>query len=309
MMRIIITISPLMLFLVILTACTDPEIPPSPPSNLSVVAGDSQVELTWTIAIDTNIAYYSVYQSIENEEFDKYDNKIKINRATIDNLQNGTTYRYYVTSSNENDTESPKSNIVTARPTSYEYEVTVGWSLFEQSEYDEAKAAFLRATEIDNSAGEAHLGLGWSAVMLNQLSVAEYSFLQAILKDADRVDIETGLSGIYLDSQRFSDAVNCVNQVLQMNPSYQFQHISSIDYLDLLLVSIQSFIRMGEEYFESAQNLLDNIEPSNGLDPSAPNTWLVGDTTYDSYLEALLKYTEHLNAQHALCRSRDSDER
>lgn len=94
-------------------------IAPNSPSDLSVAAGDGQVDLSWTAI--TGATGYKVYRS--TTPGGPYTTPIAENVTGTSypdsTAENGITY-YYVVSSVSNGVESPKSNEVSATPTAAE---------------------------------------------------------------------------------------------------------------------------------------------------------------------------------------------
>jgi hypothetical protein len=94
-----------------LLSCSEP---PGTPANLTAIAGDKQIKLTWSAA--ANAATYRVKRSnTPGGPFTTVASGIKATQYTNSNLSNGTTY-YYVVSAANILGESGDSNEASATP-------------------------------------------------------------------------------------------------------------------------------------------------------------------------------------------------
>ena len=94
-----------------------PDNKPQPPKNLTATAGDGYVELSWSPSSSSNLQGYRIYRGTSSGGESFYD-AVPQTRTTYKNtnVNNGTTYYYYVTALDKNGNESEPSNRVSATP-------------------------------------------------------------------------------------------------------------------------------------------------------------------------------------------------
>lgn len=95
--------------------------PPSAPEGIEGTSGDEMVELGWEANDEDDLAGYNLYRS--ESSFSDVSDMNPINRFflsdiefTDENLQNGTTYYYRLTASDENNNESDPSSELEITP-------------------------------------------------------------------------------------------------------------------------------------------------------------------------------------------------
>ncbi len=96
---------------------TPPDNKPQPPKNLTATAGDGYVELSWNAVSSGNLQGYRIYRGTSSGKESFYD-AVPQTRTSYKNtnVNNGTTYYYYVTALDKNGNESEPSNRVSATP-------------------------------------------------------------------------------------------------------------------------------------------------------------------------------------------------
>ena len=168
-----------------------------------------------------------------------------------------------------------------------------GWVAFEAEDHVGAMDEFRFTLSIDPSNADAHLGLGWSLLFLDSLSVAEGELAIAHSSGLDRPeDAFCGLAVARLGMEEFLSTIQAADSVLSLDPAYVFTHRSTIDFLDVHLVRAEACIHEGD--LISAQESMDVIDPSNILDPAEPSTWIVDGRSYSIYEEALIAELERV---------------
>jgi titin len=88
---------------------------PSTPLNLTGVAGNAQVMLSWNAIADLDLAHYEVYYSSENT-LRKLAGTTKDTKMTIGGLENGILHTFFVRAVNTTGLRSEASNTVDLRP-------------------------------------------------------------------------------------------------------------------------------------------------------------------------------------------------
>jgi RHS repeat-associated protein len=93
--------------------------PPTAPTGLSGIAGNSVVSLNWTASSESDLAGYRVYMSADNGATWDAGASTAGSSATshtVSGLANGVSYRFAVTAVDASGNESAKSNTVDAMP-------------------------------------------------------------------------------------------------------------------------------------------------------------------------------------------------
>ncbi len=81
--------------------------PPNAPTNLTAVAGDTQVVVTWSAITNADFSFYSVYRGTTNGgPYTLIASNLTATRLTNSALQNGTSYFYVVTATDWTGSES-----------------------------------------------------------------------------------------------------------------------------------------------------------------------------------------------------------
>ncbi len=171
-----------------------------------------------------------------------------------------------------------------------------GWAAWESSQYSSSYDIFLDAVSHDPADAEARNGIGWAKLFLGELHSAIGSFDYAIYLELPTFDATLGMAFALRDSADYSNAVLNAQKIVDAMPRYTFSHRASINWKDIRLLIAQCSFRRGQQYFDIAQANVDTLDPTNGLDPESPASWVVGGVTYNAYPEALLKKIEALEA-------------
>ena len=149
--------------------------------------------------------------------------------------------------------------------------ISSGWEKFESHDYTGAATDFADALAADSSRAEAFVGLGWTALKLDQLPVASLSFSIALsLESTDDAYAGKAFADLNLDNK--ADAVTDVAEVVTISgntaSNYTFIHDNSITQTDLLWIKARAHFLMAE--YAEAQTVLNILAPSNGLNPESP---------------------------------------
>ncbi len=112
---------PLLLLMLLLTACPDPTPPkkllPTAPTGLKVEAGDAEVKLGWNANLETDIEIYLLsFQEANSTEVQEKMIPALAHETIIPNLTNGVTYRFSLKAKNTQGQLSESSPAVEARP-------------------------------------------------------------------------------------------------------------------------------------------------------------------------------------------------
>lgn len=148
--------------------------------------------------------------------------------------------------------------------------ISSGWEKFEAHNYTGASEDFASAISADSSKAEAFVGLGWTALKLDELPVASLSFSIAILLEpTDDAFAGKAFADLNLDNQ--TAAVTSVDAVITISGNsvntYIFSHDNTITQTDLLWIKARAHFLLAE--YAQAQSALDILSPSNGLNPES----------------------------------------
>ena len=131
--------------LTVYSATPNNNIPPSTPTNLQTIAGNTEVYLSWDLVSSANSyrVYYSTSSSVSMFSYDIVQDT-NTNNYTATNLTNDVTYYFIVTASNNNG-ESDSTSAVSATPTS-------------------DSNALIPPSDLSALAGDQSISLSWSTV-------------------------------------------------------------------------------------------------------------------------------------------------
>jgi tetratricopeptide (TPR) repeat protein len=168
-----------------------------------------------------------------------------------------------------------------------------GWDLYGRREYQGAVTKFDEALQQGCSTTDAYNGKGWAYAKMDSLSKAREQFTLSIQKGLSVVEAMVGRAAVNLELKVYREALQDAENALTLAPQYQFVRDRSVDYRDLYLIIAQAAYRLGN--YRKAQEAVDLLDPSNGLDELKPSTWKVGGQSFKVYEEALLVKIESLD--------------
>ncbi len=148
--------------------------------------------------------------------------------------------------------------------------IASGWEKFEAHDYTGAAEDFANAIDADSSKAEAYVGLGWTALKMDQLIIADLAFAYAIeLEPSD--DAYAGKAFADFNLENHVAAAADVDEVVTIAENaanaYTFSHDPSITQTDLLWIKARAHFLMGQ--YAGAQTVLNVLSPSNGLNPES----------------------------------------
>ena len=84
----------------------------------------------------------------------------------------------------------------------------------------------------------------------------------------------------------FAGVVEAANALLSRSSNYVFSHLSSYDHYDIRFLRASTNFARGESYFSDSINDINFLSGELGLsiniDPSIADTWMIGDTSYQT---------------------------
>jgi hypothetical protein len=263
--------------------------PPQVPTGLLVTRGDERVQLTWDAVTANDLEGYYPYHWEGTTGTPVKGALVSTTQAWVPGLTNGTEYSFHVTSVDEAGNESAPSAQVSATPNNEVDLTQQGWTAWEAGNYGTAGPLFEDALTFDVTYADAHNGRGWTALRQGDLTEAEQRFGSANNYNLTAQDARVGLLAVYRDAPgKLTLAMANGIAILQNDPSYVFSHDTTVDADMVRVMLSQVYFRLGEDYFDEAQLLMDAVVPGNGLDPASSGTWTVDSTSYSTYAAALL---------------------
>ena len=162
-----------------------------------------------------------------------------------------------------------------------------GWLKYGEGNFAEACECFAAVLQSEPDAFEAHNGMGWCALRQLQGELAAGSFSEALALEPTLADAAVGLSAAYAALGRHDESAGAAEVALSLDPEYACAH-DPVGAADVLRALIISQAILGDEL--AAANALDRLEPSHGLDPYVPETWLVEAERHPTFLRAALAF-------------------
>ncbi|MCK9995754.1 MAG: hypothetical protein KAH56_05695 [Candidatus Krumholzibacteria bacterium] len=175
-----------------------------------------------------------------------------------------------------------------------------GWERFEVANFNGALSDFNAAIFLDNTYGEAHKGQGWTrlsqATSRNSMRGAVDSFVNGIINGENGADVLSGRAAANLGAGGTSleAAIVDARAALVVDAEFVFTHRPSFNAVDLHL--IDAFAKAGQADYSAALSTADLVLDS-GIEEGNPDTWVVDETTYDSFIGAVLAHLYKLSEQ------------
>jgi tetratricopeptide (TPR) repeat protein len=167
-----------------------------------------------------------------------------------------------------------------------------GWEDCALGEYNEALSSFEEALSLEDGLVEARLGWAWCKAYLGDYSASVSGYDEVIDSGEFVTDAFAGRAAAALEIPDYAGAIASADSALARDPGYRFGRQPAYDFGDLRLILAQSHFALAQ--YESAQDQVDIIDPSNRLDPESSATWVVGGVTYSTYEAALAAIIEFL---------------
>jgi len=153
-------------------------------------------------------------------------------------------------------------------PQTYDFHIIQGWAQFQSGQYSSSVQSFNLAENIEATDPAVYLGKGWSNFRDGNLAVSRsaletaisFSFLDTVNGSMIALESRAGLAGISLAAGRYAEARTYVDQVLALDPAFEFGYDENVDYYSLKLIKATAAYYQGD-YSVALQQMLDlNIE-------------------------------------------------
>jgi hypothetical protein len=137
--------------------------------------------------------------------------------------------------------ESP----TTPAGSAYDQLITDAWTLFSQTQYQQAGAKFTEAKANDASRPEAYAGAGWSSFKQNDLVQAAAEFSAGGGKAQPPVDLFAGWAFVLNAQKDYTNSNTKVDSALAKNRAWNFSHGLPLNTSDLHVLKAENFFMLG----------------------------------------------------------------
>lgn len=144
-----------------------------------------------------------------------------------------------------------------------------GWIAFEAGDFGLAAAKFDSAMQSDPEYIDAYNGAGWANARLGNFDKAGENFDSALGLDGELIDANAGGALVFHAQNRFLDAIEKANFVLNVQPDFIFSHDPAVDALDIRITLALSYFSVGD--FNHAAMQMDIIDPANSPHATSPD--------------------------------------
>lgn len=167
-----------------------------------------------------------------------------------------------------------------------------GWSSYILGDYALARSHFAEALRLEPELSEARLGLAWTKAQEGEYLSAVADFDHVLFSGALMEDAFAGRAAAALEVPDDSLAVASAESTLARNIHYFFVKRPEYNFYDLRLILAQAYFALSR--YSKAQEQVDVLDPGNGLNPTDPETWVVGGVSYPTYEASLAVLIEFL---------------
>jgi len=149
----------------------------------------------------------------------------------------------------------------------YGERVTTAWTAFAAGSYATARASFLAAIGLDPAPAEAHTGLGWCELKLDDPDAAHAAFATGSTKtgtDAVLADLYAGWAFAWNARQtavdRHAESNARIAEAEAREPDWAFEPLPGLDADDLSLLAAANFFALGA--FDSSLARVQTLDPA-----------------------------------------------
>ena len=167
-----------------------------------------------------------------------------------------------------------------------------GWKSYILGDYGDARAHFNDALKLDPELYEARLGVAWCEAQQGEYLSAVADFDMLLDSGFLMEDAFAGRAAAALEIPDDSLAVASAESTLARDGHYFFARRPDYNFHDLHLILAQAYFALSD--YPKAQEQADILYPGNGLSPTEPSTWVVGEVEYPTYEAALAVLIEYL---------------
>lgn len=175
--------------------------------------------------------------------------------------------------------------------------VREGWRCYAVGQLDSARYFYDSAYKVNPLSAETWASLGWWWLQSGNLDSARARFSQALYYDPTQPVALAGLATLAMVSNEPAQAISYLSVVLDACPEWQYAYYMPLNHKRLRLQLAEAYFQTAQ-YFK-AQQQLDIVWPTNGLNPDVTSSWKVNGVTYDSYAAALFAAIEYCTGKFA----------
>lgn len=255
------------------------------PTTVSVT--DSSATVQWSTNLNSDSHAYCWIEGTADTLSVSDEDMVTDHLLTWTGLAPERTYSYYVLSeAPEGSVMSPEGDFRTGMPPGCNPSefISLGWTDFEDGNYDTAADMFRAAIECNafswTDHADSYAGMGWTHLMLEDIANCLQWLEVAIAEGFGSSDMHAARAAAERDLPDFEEAIYSAGVVLDSHPDYVFSHKESYDWRDLRIIRAQSFFALAE--YESVNQ---EIELLGGI---------VQDPLDESFIDNLLAELERL---------------
>lgn len=167
--------------------------------------------------------------------------------------------------------------------------LTAGWQAYAARQYHTALAHFQAYRQYKPTALAGLLGMGWTQVRLDSLTVQGIALLNEVrLADPENRDALAGIILGYYNLGNWNMLVIGGEEFFALSPTdYSFQYDPKISSYGIRLMLAEAYHKLGR--YTEAHAVLNILLPGNRLAETDSTTWKVGDLEfyYETYEDAL----------------------
>ncbi len=194
--------------------------------NNRVVEMTSLITREFTESLDrqTKLSEYTkdILENIQGflqKEADRFEKEQELNKkkTALDHFDRATLYFYrgnYELALTEIDRALEIDETA-------EYFNLKGLILAELGKYEDSKAAYLRAIELEPEFSELHNNLGLLYLRMKNVNEAVLSFEESVKKNVNNAMAYVNLGNALIELEKFEEALKAYNKALQIDPSNQ----------------------------------------------------------------------------------------
>ncbi|PIP76338.1 MAG: hypothetical protein COW85_14750 [Ignavibacteria bacterium CG22_combo_CG10-13_8_21_14_all_37_15] len=128
----------------------------------------------------------------------------------------------------------------------YTQKITDAWGAFSQSNYLSARTLFIEARVSDSTKTDAYLGLAWSYLKLDSLTLSVDQFSTALRMGLSNADLHAGYAFVLNASKQYSLSNSHAETALNLNPTWVFAYQTLLNKNDLQLLEAQNYFQLGD---------------------------------------------------------------
>lgn len=134
--------------------------------------------------------------------------------------------------------------------------VKLAWDEFDRDFFERSASNFERAIAINPDSLDAHIGLGWVLLVIDEIDLAKMEF--DMTNAHENLDVQAALA-LYMKIQKdFSESNNYISSVLDADNTWDLNDLKKYNYKHLLLLKAENYFQLAQ--FEAAYTTVQQLE-------------------------------------------------